>query len=224
MIAANFYSIAETTLTEFFTSHGWSLAARGDFSRQSEDGLFLFSLDPLRGFERFRVLVGFDPLDMIELIKELFGEEVQPNQAGFLCGPYLTPAGVYKHHGGYPCKSRVQLAASLVQVQRAMEQHGFAWLEKLREPAFLAENADPVAVLFHGYAWERAGGHKRAAESYEQLWQQLQEMFASLSAREWKAVQPSMKREYLWVAGRLGRQNELSNRFQSELNYAGRAV
>ena len=221
MIGADFYRLVTELLEPGLAERGWQVIDRALYSQQCADGVARCALDPGRRFERFRVMIGFDPPDIVALLDSLFGDELSPsNNRGFLTPPYLTPAGVFRRHSGFGCRTRQQMAAAATQVLRAMDAHAQPWLAQLRDPQVFASLADPVAALVTGYAWERAGHPDRAREFYEEMWRRLEGGLVGLTPAKLQRIEVSTKRMYLFVADRLGRHDAVCAVFERDLGRA----
>lgn len=217
MVGADFYRIAEATLISHLAPAGWKKVDRGSFVLREPDGMSRLAVGARKGFERFSVFVTFYPQDAVDLIAGFGYEDYSLENAGFLCGPYLTPAGVFRRPREWPCRTKAQLTSSLEKIIQAIDTVAFPWLSSLRDPRTLAEAADPISALLCGYAWERAGDMARANERYLDMWnrlEQIREQFPRLFPK-WKS---SMKREYVFLARRLNRENDVSRRFAVELD------
>ena len=213
MLAADFDRLAKEHLGALLASRGWQPSPKSVWIRPERDGEARLALDPSRQCDRFAVLLGWLPADMSALIGALFKDDRRPEGTGFLCGPYLTPGGVFRRPKHWRCRTRADLLASLDDVHRQLLAIGEPWLASLREPLVLAQQADPVAALVAGYAWERAGCPDRARPLYEEMWQRLEGAFA-LGPRS--LVPASAKRQYLFLADRLGRNTPLAERLRNE--------
>jgi hypothetical protein len=220
LIPADFYRLSESVLTPALGAMGWESTGRVLYHKRETLGVSRLALDPLKRFDRFRVLLTFDPSDLDALLVSLFADE-PAHDRGFLCGPYLTPGGVAPRHAGYACRTRALLDASLSAVLGALADFGVPWLADLHDPRFLAEHADPVAALTCGYAWERAGDLERAHERYAEMWRRLEGGLAGLSPRALARLPDSVKRQYLFVTGRLGHDNDATRAFTQQLQEAG---
>lgn len=216
MIAADFYRISEEALSPALQSLDWRLVGRGWYQKDETDGESRVALDPLRGHARFRVLLTFDPTDVQQLADSLF-DRPPDHERGFLCGPYLTPGGVFRRHGGYACRTRANLERSLATVISALQAVGLPWLQRLRNPQYFAEQADPIAALMCGYAWERAGNEQRAQERYREMWRRLDSALSPLSTKQLDRLEASTKRQYLFIAGRLGITDDLVARLAEQM-------
>jgi hypothetical protein len=213
MIAADFYRVSESVLAPALLATGWEPSGRGIYRKADAVGVSRFALDPLKRFEHFRVLVTFDPTDIQEVLASLRDPNDGDAATGFLCGPYLTPGGVNSHHRGYACRTTANLEASLAVVVHALETVGVPWLQQLRDPQFLAEQADPTAALVCGYAWERAGNMERATERYREMLRRLDLALGGLTLRQLDRVDGCIKRQYEFIARRLGYDTDLATRY-----------
>jgi hypothetical protein len=151
----------------------------------------------------------------VDLLRDLFPDSASDGSVGFLCGPYLTPAGVFRTRKYWPARTRVALDQSLTGVLQAVTSVAEPWLQTLRDPRVLALQADPVAALPCGFAWERAGDHERARDRYDEMWRRLEGALAILS-RSHRPIPEPLRRQYRFVAGRLGRSTELLQRLVME--------
>ncbi len=205
MIGVDFDRIEAELLEPLLRARGWERTAPGHYQRSTEAGVARCVVDPDRSFSRFRVMIGLDPPDVVALVAEL-----SPNQSadgrGFLCPCYVTPAGVFRRHSGYDCRTKKAMESSIAQVVRAIDLHSASWFERMSDPVFFAQQADPVAALLCGFAWERAGDQERAKVHYEEMWRRLEGAFADLTPTKLRAVEVSTKKMYLFVAERLGHQ------------------
>ena len=217
MIATSFYGACESALMPALQPFEWRLCGRGVYQKNETDGVSRLAVDPLKGFARFRVLLTFDPADVTQLADSITCDQPPDYERGFLCGPYLTPAGVYRRHGGYACRTRADLQRSLATVVRAIQSVGVQWLQRLRDPQFFAEQADPVAALMCGYAWERAGNNRRARELYQEMWRRLDGALSHLSEKQLDRVEDATKRQYLFIAQRLRIRSDVAIRFAAQV-------
>lgn len=218
MIAADFDRVAADILAPRLAPHGWQVQARATWLRSDSDGQARLALNPSRQCERFSVMVGWDPSDMVELMHWLLGDEYDPTSVGFLCGPYLTPAGVFRRPKHWHSRTKADMVRSLEDVYRHVATVAEPWLARLKDPLVLAEAADPVASLLAGYAWERAARLDRARPLYEEMWRRL---LAAFEIKSRTPVPGSMKRQYVFVAGRLGHATSLAEQLRSELGSKG---
>jgi len=218
MIAAAFDRVVAETLGERLLAAGWKALERSSWIQEDSSGSSRLALDPRRQFSQFRVLLCWDPKDMTALISDLFREELPVESRGFLCGPYLNPARVSRSPHHWPCRRKVELLQSLPEVWEAFKQVGGPWLQGLRDPLTFAQQADPVAALSAGFAWERAGDMERALSSYGEM---LRRIESALAIKSRAPVPASMKRQYLFLCQRLGRMDPLVDRFRLELENMG---
>src|SRR5262245_36611919 len=116
MIAAEFYRRAEGILQPHLSARGWERIERAFLVKREGDGVDRLALDPAKTFRQFAVLVSFEPNDVVALVRELFGGESSEADRGFLCGPYLTAAGVSRLRRQWKCDTRSALEKSMGQV------------------------------------------------------------------------------------------------------------
>ncbi|MES2951684.1 MAG: hypothetical protein V4858_24415 [Pseudomonadota bacterium] len=206
MLAKDFYRMAEERLTAELQARGWARAERGSYAKSDADGFEKLSLDPSKSFERFSVLMSFEPSDMSAFVRDVIhGPDYDATKSGFLCGPYLNQALVGRRRSEWPCKTKEQLLNALERVARAVETVGEPWLRSLRDARTLAEQADPTSALLAGFAWDRAGEHEKAEERYAEMRRRLDESIARYPRFQFPE---SHMKEYLFLAARLGFQNE----------------
>lgn len=218
MIAAAFDRVVAETLGERLLAAGWKALARSSWTKQDSSGSSRLAIDPRRQFSQFRVLLCWDPKDMSALVGDLFREELPVESRGFLCGPYLSPARVSRSPHHWPSRTKLDLLQSIPEVWEAFKQVGEPWLEGLRDPLTFAQQADPVAALVAGFAWERAGQMERAHSSYGEM---LRRIESALAIKSRAPLPASMKRQYLFLCERLGRVDPLVGQFRSELESTG---
>ncbi len=218
MLAKDFYSISDESLSPGLEQSGWSRTDTCTYANQSPNGLKKLSLDPRRNFERFSVLISFEPTDISAFIRDVISEATYDRaKSGFLCGPYLNQVSVGRRRSEWPCKTKQQLLASLERVAKAVKEVGEPWLTSLMDAKTLAEQADPVAALVAGFAWERAGDMEKAAERYREMKRRFDEV-----QKRYPRLKPSegQMKQYLFLASRLSFENEHTAKYRIALALA----
>lgn len=160
MITADLLRVVDTVVAPALISEGWHCERPGDYTREEGDGQSRLSLDVRNSGDRFSVLIGYNPSDVLAVYSRI---GVAP---GFICGPFLNQTCVTRNPRYWASQSRKQLLISLDQVLVAIRTVGYPWLLSLKDPRTFAENADPNAPLLAGFAWERIGKTERANEFY----------------------------------------------------------
>jgi hypothetical protein len=202
MIAADFYRHEEQTLSPLLRDKLWQRVDRGFYVRVEKDGRSKIALDPQRGFERFSVMIGFDPTDVVDLQRELAGGPGDTDiPRGFLCGPYLNGISAGGKPRFWPARTKDIAIRSFHDVSSVIVSIGEPWLQSLRNPVTYAESADPTAALFSGFAWERAGNATRSHERYQEMWRRFSETLNILPFAKWT---DHNQRMYRFVASKLG--------------------
>ena len=215
MRGPQFDRIAETYLLDRLAPAGWEKAGKSLFVRRDVDGLDKLALDPSRGFEKFAVLISYEPADVSTFLETLQPDEPRdPATGGFLCGPYLSLCQIGLRRHTWPSATPDRLLASLERVQTAFFEQGRPWLDRLRDPQALAANVDSNAAAVAGYAWERAGDLAKAQAFYLEWLDRLRGGQDVLGARN-----PPTRHmhEYLFLAARIGLSDELTARYQAAL-------
>ena len=133
----------------------------------------------------------------------------------------MNESSVSRQRNEWPCKTKQQLLIAPEQVARAVKEVGEPWLIALLGPKILAEQADPVAALVAGFAWERAGEAEKAKERYRNMLGRLDEI--NRRYPQLKATESHMK-QYLFLAARLGFENDYSAKYRLAMGLAIKSV
>lgn len=219
MLGKDFDRIADAYLLHQSIVPAWTGVGPGSFIRNDVGGFDKLAFDPGRGFENFAVLISYQPSDLTDFMEALQGQPYDPVSSGFICGPYLSLGKVGPRRHTWPCRTQEQLLSSLERVVTALAQMGEPWLASLRDPQVLAQQTDPIAAAIAGYAWERAG-HLQNAHACYLDWLQRLEDGQELLQRQRKNLPPQRMQEYLFLAQKMGLNNELTARFQAVLAQA----
>lgn len=217
MTEAELYRRADEVLGPYLAAKGFRGAEPGEYLRRTEKGSdrILVSRDP-GNKAKAHFLVGMsyypDYLGIVEELVPLEGED-----RGFLCGPYLTPAGVVRREKYWSCKDGDVLEKNLGHVLQCLDQVGLPWLESLRDPRVFADNIDPVAALPAGFANEAAGNIEKAIASYEEMLRRMRLVLESNVDEAYMVKR--IGRSFVFVAKKLGVEKERCEWFQRKLNY-----
>jgi len=215
MRGPQFDQIAEAYLLERLAPAGWEKVGKSMFVRRDAGGMDKLALDPGRGFDKFAVLMAYEPTDVSEFLGALQADDAyDPAASGFMCGPYLSLGKVGPRKHTWPSATPERLLASMERFMAAFTQMGRPWLDTLRDPLALAANVDENAAAAAGYVWERAGNEAKASSLYLNWLGRLrggQELFGH------KDPPARHMKEYLFLAARIGLEDELTSRYRAAL-------
>jgi len=214
MKVMDLYSSIDKTLGAVLREKAFVLVGEGDYRREDREGGFdriCFDADGRK--RRFWALLSHYP-ESFSVMKDLLPEG---HELGFPCGPYLTPAGVFPRGGGWSFKDDEVFEQAMKQIDRALEKVGFPWLERLRDPEFLAESVDRKALLASGLALEACGDFTRAREYYGELMSRFLAIIRENKTD--KYVLQDMGKQFVFVAEKLGVEAERVSRFRQALGF-----
>lgn len=212
MTVEELYAECDRQLGALLGQAGFRHAEPGEYLRTSEDGEDRILVDPDARKGRFAVLLSYYPA-ALRVVEELSDYSSEPR--GFPCGPYLSPSGVGRREYLWPYKSQPSLQSSLESVKAALNDYGLPWLQELRDPKRFAAEVDKVAALYAAFAHERAGDTSNARRLYEEMYRRLTEGL-KLGVSEADFLRTAGKK-YIFVAKKLGVNDEQVERFQRQL-------
>lgn len=216
MTESQLYQYADQVLGPLLIARGFRIAQPGEYLRHApagEDRILVSNGPPSKAETHFAVYMSYYP-DYLAPVHELI--DLQGEDRGFPCGPYLTPVGASRNPKYWSYKSTEVLTKSLQHAAQCLEQAGLFWLESLRDPKIFAANVDPVAALPAAIAHEVAGNIEAARLSYQDMFDRLQ---ASIERFGEKVSLKGYERAFVYVSKKLNVAVELRERLQRLINY-----
>jgi len=214
---AELYRRCDEVLRPYFHSQAFKRGESGEYLRSTQSGndRILVSRGPgSKGKTHFAVGMSYEP-DYLKPVYDLV--PLEGEDRGFLCGPYLNPAGVTARPKYWSYKDAASLERSLRHVLQCLEQLGVPWLKSLRDPKVLADNADPVAALPAGLANEIAGNVERAKALYQEMLRRYRLILQS-ATDECELLQ-TIGKPFVFVTAKLGVEPEKREWFEEKLNF-----
>jgi hypothetical protein len=211
---ADFRAAFDQEVGGFLRDSGFALRSVLDYRRDLPDGGFdRAAVDVHAGKLRFWVMLSHYPAALRVL------EELNPSghELGFPCGPYLTPAGVFRKGGGWSFRNRDEASRSFDLVRLAITDIGLPWLGALRDPAVFLEAVDQHSLLAHALALEAVGDFARARARYSEL----QGRFISMIEENGtdRLVLRDMGKLFIFVCEKLGVERERVAFFRLRLGF-----
>lgn len=216
MTESQLYQQSDQTLGVLLVAKGFRIAKPGEYLRRvagGEDRVLVSKGPPSKAQTHFAVYMSYYP-DYLAILNDLI--DLQGEDRGFPCGPYLTPVGATRRPKYWSFQNPEVLAKSLKHVVQCMEEAGLPWLESLRDPRVFSANVDPVAAFDTAVANEAAGNFEQARAAYENTMRRL----LVPTERYGEAVGlKGREKAFIYVAKKLNVEAERRERLQRQLNY-----
>jgi len=204
------YVQCDAVLGVFLAGEGFA-GSDGEYRREQPDGTDRVLVDADDRKKKFSVLLAYYPHALAILDDFIEGED-----RGFPCGPFLTPVAVTRRKHSWSYQPKKKFDQSLREVQLALETVGLPWLARLRDPNAYVAEIDPDALFDQGLANEWVGDQARARTAYLQLFERFQEMLSFASE---ELVMKEVGKQFIFVAAKLGREEERVRRFREHHKY-----
>jgi hypothetical protein len=202
-----FQRVAEPILSR----EGFRLVEPGGYRRDSSLGFDRIVFDPEIKKGRSSVLCSYYPVELESVAELMRRDPTEPR--GFPCGPYLTPVLVGRRPYYWSLRNGQN---AILQMAVAIEKVALLWLTSLRDPCVFASEVDPVAAIYAGAAFERAGLIAASRERYSEMFRRFQEMRKRASEEYFTNT---FGRPFVFVAEKLGVELEFAAKCRRILRF-----